>query len=80
MSKKNKTLDTLVEDIYDTIGVLSDGKPIKISNKLLEELGVDIASAVSEWATPVKRNKATTQTLSIHSGFYNWAYYIVKNS
>ena len=63
MSKKNKTLDTLVDDIYNTIGVLSDGKPIKISNKLLEELGVDIAAAVSEWATPVQRNKATTQTL-----------------
>ena len=63
MSKKNKTLDTLVDDIYDTIGVLSDGKQIKIPNKLLEELGVDIASAVSEWATPVQRNKATTQTL-----------------
>lgn len=63
MSKKNKSLDTLVEDIYNTIGVLADGNKIKISNKLLEELGIDIVSAVKEWATPVKRNKATSQTL-----------------
>ena len=63
MSKKNKSLDTLVEDIYNTIGVLSDGEQIKISDKLLEELGIDIVSAVKEWATPVKRNKATSQTL-----------------
>lgn len=63
MSKKNKSLDTLVEDIYNTIGVLADGDKIKMSNKLLEELGIDIVSAVKEWATPVKRNKATSQTL-----------------
>ena len=63
MSKRNKNLDTLVEDIYSTIGVLSAGEKIKIPKKLIEELGVDIASCVQEWATPVKRNKATTQTL-----------------
>ena len=63
MSKKNKSLDTLVEDIYNTIGVLSDGEKIKISDKLLEQLGIDIVSAVKEWSTPIKRNKATSQTL-----------------
>ncbi len=38
MSKRNKNLDTLVEDIYSTIGVLSAGEKIKIPKKLIEEL------------------------------------------
>lgn len=63
MTKKNKTLDTLVDDIYKTIGVLSDGKKIKLTDELLDQLGRDIVQAVKEWATPAKRNKATTQAL-----------------
>ena len=63
MTKKNKTLDTLVDDIYKTIGVLSDGKKIKLTDELLDQLGLDIVQAVKEWATPAKRNKATTKAL-----------------
>ena len=61
--KKNKNLDTLVEDIYKAISPISKGKPIKITDTLLSQFGLDMAIALKEWATPKGNNKATVNTL-----------------
>jgi len=55
--KKNKTLDTLVQDIYNTIEVLADDEAIDIPEKMYEEFGRDMEDALRHWATPVERPK-----------------------
>jgi len=55
--KKNKTLDTLVQDIYNTIEVLADDETIDIPEKMYEEFGRDMEDALRHWATPVERPK-----------------------
>jgi hypothetical protein len=57
MTKKNKTLDTLVQDIYNTIEVLADDEAIDIPEKMYEEFGRDMEDALRHWATPVERPK-----------------------
>jgi len=57
MTKKNKTLDTLVQDIYSTIEVLADDEAIDIPEKMYEEFGRDMEDALRHWATPVERPK-----------------------
>ena len=39
MPKSKKTLDTLVEDIYNKIGVLADGKHIDLEPEAIAQLG-----------------------------------------
>lgn len=51
-TKKNNS--TLVEDIYNTIGVIAKGKELKISDDTLETFGVEMAAALKHWATPQK--------------------------
>ena len=55
--KKNKTLDTLVQDIYNTIEVLADDEVIDIPEQMYEEFGRDMEDALRHWATPVERPK-----------------------
>jgi len=55
--KKNKSLDTLVQDIYSTIEVLADDEAIDIPEKMYEEFGRDMEDALRHWATPVERPK-----------------------
>jgi len=56
--KKLPKLDTLVEDIYKTISVLSEDKAINISEKEYEKFGQDMADALKGWATPQPRPKS----------------------
>lgn len=58
-----KTLDTLVTDIYKKIGVLSKGKPIKITDKELDDFGEDMKDALKHWAVPHKRDSSLTSGL-----------------
>ena len=55
--KKTKSLDTLVQDIYETIEVLADDKAIDVPEKMYEEFGRDMEDALRHWATPVERPK-----------------------
>ena len=55
--KKNKTLDTLVQDIYNTIEVLADDETIDIPEEMYEQFGRDMEDALRHWATPVERPK-----------------------
>ncbi len=60
---KQKKLDTLIEDIYSTIGVLSEDKPLKLTPKLLKEFGDSMSEALKEWGTPRGNNKVKTPSL-----------------
>ena len=51
-----KTINTLVEDIYKTIGALSEGKPLDISEESYEEFGKAMADALRHWSIPQDRN------------------------
>mgnify|MGYP003313116635 CR=1 FL=1 len=55
--KNNKTLDTLVQDIYEVIEVLNDDEAIDIPERMYEEFGRDMEDALRHWATPVQRPK-----------------------
>jgi mevalonate kinase len=39
MKKKTKTLDTLVEDIYNKIGVLADGEHMELDEATIDKFG-----------------------------------------
>ena len=53
----SKNLDTLIEDIYSAINVLSEGKDIKLSDDLIYDFGERMKSALAHWATPKKQTK-----------------------
>jgi len=55
--KNNKTLDTLVQDIYEVIEVLNDDEVIDIPEDMYEQFGRDMEDALRHWATPVQRPK-----------------------
>ena len=57
MTKKNKTLDTLVQDIYEVIEVLNEDEAIDIPEDMYEQFGRDMEDALRHWATPVDRPK-----------------------
>ena len=51
-----KNLSTLVEDIYQTVTDITDGKR-KVPDELVDELGQKIARTIKTWATPQNHNK-----------------------
>jgi len=57
MTKKNKTLDTLVQDIYELIEVLNEDEAIDIPEDMYEQFGRDMEDALRHWATPIDRPK-----------------------
>ena len=59
----NKKLDTVVEDIYEKISVLSKGKAIELSDSILKEFGSNMSTALKEWATPRKIDSSVSPTL-----------------
>jgi hypothetical protein len=61
--KKNKSLDTLVDDIYSTISILTKGKDIKLTDQDLKVFGEDMANALKQWATPRGADKVNVNTL-----------------
>jgi hypothetical protein len=57
MTKQNKTLDTLVQDIYEVIEVLNEDEAIDIPEDMYEQFGRDMEDALRHWATPIDRPK-----------------------
>ena len=51
-----KNLSTLVEDIYQTVTDITDGKQT-VPDELLNELGQKIARTIKTWSTPQHHNK-----------------------
>lgn len=65
MAKKNKKLDTLVEDIYDKLSVLSDGESLNIDDKTIDAFGESMKEVLSQWANPRPRDSGTLRMSNI---------------
>ena len=59
-----KTLDTLVEDIYEMLDGLSQGKPLSIDEDQLDITLENIKQSILEWSNPSERNKSFTLRMS----------------
>jgi hypothetical protein len=53
----SKGLDTLIDDIYNTVDQLSNSKDINIPSKVIEEFGENMKNALRHWATPRDQTK-----------------------
>jgi len=65
MPKSKKTLDTLVEDIYNKIGVLADGKHIDLDPETIDQFGESMKEILYKWSHPEPRGKATLRMSNI---------------
>ena len=59
-----KKLDTLVQDIYDTILVLNEGKSLEIPEEDIQEFGTAMMDALRSWSTPRDRSDQHTLRMS----------------
>jgi hypothetical protein len=55
MKKKSKTLDTLVQDIYNKIGVLGKGEHIDLDKDTIEQFGESMKEILYNWSHPEPR-------------------------
>ena len=60
-----KKLDTLVEDIYDKLSVLSDGNSLNIDDKTIDAFGESMKEVLSQWANPRPRDSGTLRMSNI---------------
>tara|TARA_A100000172_G_C3038258_1_gene109398 strand:- start:1009 stop:1881 length:873 start_codon:yes stop_codon:yes gene_type:complete len=65
MAKSKKTLDTLVEDIYNKIGVLADGEHIDLDEDTIEQFGESMKEILYNWSRPEPRGKSTLRMSNI---------------
>jgi hypothetical protein len=60
-----KKLDTLVEDIYDKLSVLSEGESLNIDDKTIDAFGESMKEVLSQWANPRPRDSGTLRMSNI---------------
>tara|TARA_R100000742_G_C4276824_1_gene98176 strand:+ start:1219 stop:2091 length:873 start_codon:yes stop_codon:yes gene_type:complete len=65
MTKSKKTLDTLVEDIYNKIGVLADGEHIDLDPETIDQFGESMKDILYKWSHPEPRGDATLRMSNI---------------
>jgi len=65
MTKNKKTLDTLVEDIYNKIGVLADNKHIDLDEDTIEQFGESMKHILYDWSHPTPRGKPALRMSNI---------------
>ena len=65
MTKSKKTLDTLVEDIYNKIGVLADGDHIDLDPETIDQFGESMKEILYKWSHPEPRGAATLRMSNI---------------
>ena len=65
MTKSKKTLDTLVEDIYNKIGVLADGEHIDLDPETIDQFGESMKEILYKWSHPEPRSGATLRMSNI---------------
>jgi len=58
------TLSTVVSDIYQELEMLSEGKPLPLTESDIDKTMVGIKAALMDWATPRKRNTDFTVRMS----------------
>lgn len=59
-----KNLDTLVEDIYESLEPLNSGGPLALTEEDIDKVGEDIKEALKHWAWPSKRNSGFSMRMS----------------
>ena len=52
-----KTLDTLVQDIYDKLDALTEGTALEVSDETAATFGESMKQALLNWSTPYKNDK-----------------------
>ena len=60
-----KNLDTLVQDIYDKISILADGKQLDVSDETIDKFGDSMKEALRGWLTPRENQKPTLRMSNI---------------
>jgi len=65
MTKNKKTLDTLVEDIYNKIGVLADNQHIDLEEDTIEQFGESMKQILYDWSHPTPRGKPSLRMSNI---------------
>jgi hypothetical protein len=60
-----KKLDTLVQDIYDKINVIADGKQLDVSEETIDKFGDSMKKALKSWLTPRENQKPTLRMSNI---------------
>lgn len=65
MTKSKKTLDTLVEDIYNKIGVLADGEHIDLDPETIDQFGESMKEILYKWSHPEPRGDTTLRMSNI---------------
>ena len=58
------TLSTVVSDIYQELEMLSEGKPLPLTEADIDKTMVGMRAALMDWATPRKRNTDFTVRMS----------------
>ena len=65
MTKKKKTLDTLVKDIYDKLDTLTEGKSLGVSDETATAFGESMKEALLNWSSEHPVNKPTLRMSNI---------------
>ena len=65
MKKKTKTLDTLVEDIYNKIGVLADGEHMELDEATIDKFGESMKEVLYNWSHPAPRGNTTLRMSNV---------------
>mgnify|MGYP000636666855 CR=1 FL=1 len=73
----NKKVDTVVDDIYETLSCLCDSEELVISDEQVEEFGERIKKALKSWSTPHKEK--TNLRMSIIGRPMRRLWYDLKN-
>lgn len=60
---KKKQLDTVVQDIYDTVAILGRGEPLEVTEEQLDQYAEFMKEALKDWLTP-RANKQPTLRMS----------------
>jgi len=65
MKKTKKTIDTLVQDIYNKIGVLGKGEHIDLDKDTIEQFGESMKEILYNWSHPEPRGDAKLRMSNI---------------
>ena len=65
MKKNKKTLDTLVEDIYNELSALGKGEHLNIDEDTIEQFGESMKQILYDWSHPSPRGKPALRMSNI---------------
>ena len=65
MKKNKKTLDTLVEDIYNELSALGKGEHLNIDEESIEQFGESMKQILYDWSHPSPRGKPSLRMSNI---------------